>query len=162
MAVCVLFIALRWSNFYGDARPWLSQPSLLFTLFSFLNTTKYPPSLLYLAMTLGPTLLALAFVGASPPKSPAQRVLSVYGRVPMFYYIAHLYLIHTIAGVAAVAEYGTNAFAFGMTNLPDGFGYSLPVIYGVWLGAMTALYPLCRWYDGVKQRRRDLWWLSYL
>ena len=163
----LLFILLRAINIYGDPRPWSGQKNSLFTLFSFMNCHKYPPSLLYLLMTLGPALLVLAaldrgMIGWLKP-------LLVFGRVPLFYYLLHLPLIHGLAVLASYWAYGRADWWFA--NPPEGpdapilrpadYGYGLPVVYLVWIGVVLVLYPVCRWFAGVKQRRRDPW-LSYL
>jgi uncharacterized membrane protein len=156
-AACVGFVALRWLNVYGDPDPWSPRGDPLFTVMSFLNCHKYPPSLLYLLMTLGPALLVLALLERTP-ELPGQPLL-VFGRVPMFYYLTHLPLIHGLADAAALYVYGRPVLEQA-PPLPEGYGYSLPVIYAVWLGVLLILYPPCRWFMGVKQRSRAAW-LSY-
>ncbi|MBZ5507469.1 MAG: heparan-alpha-glucosaminide N-acetyltransferase domain-containing protein [Acidobacteriia bacterium] len=168
-ALTITFIALRTLNHYGDPAPWAHQKSGVFTVLSFLNCTKYPGSLDFLLMTLGPALLVLAYFDQRTFK-PANPLV-VFGRVPMFYFILHFYLIHILAVLAAWLRYGNAAFTFvfnplpsmgGPTKLfPADFGYSLWVVYGVWLLTVILLYPLCRWFANVKATRRD-WWLSYL
>jgi uncharacterized membrane protein len=165
VGLTLLFVALRAVNRYGDPAPWSAQPSGLFTLFSFLNCSKYPPSLLFLLMTLGPALLALALLDR--PAGPLGRVLVTFGRVPLFYYLLHLPVIHLVALGLALARYGEVGFMFenvafaGPGQLPGGYGYGLPVVYLVWLLVVAALYPVCRWFAGVKSRHRTAW-LSYL
>ncbi len=159
------FLILRAINIYGDPRRWETQKSAAFTVLSFLNTTKYPPSLLYLLMTLGPALLFLWAVDAGTPRwlRPALAV----GKVPMFYYLLHIPLIHLIAIAVSYARYGQIHWMFESPTLdqfpitpPPGWGYSLPIVYRVWGLVVLTLYPLCRWFAGVKQRRSDAW-LSY-
>jgi uncharacterized membrane protein len=159
------FIILRAINIYGDPQPWSTQKSAAFTVLSFLNTTKYPPSLLYLLMTLGPAMLFLWAVDAGTPRwlRPALTV----GKVPMFYYLLHIPLIHLIAVVVCYARYGQAHWMFESPSLrdfpitpPPGWGYSLPVVYLVWVCVVLTLYPLCCWFAGVRQRRSDAW-LSY-
>ena len=169
LAMTTAFVALRTLNQYGDPVPWTHQKSALFTALSFLNCTKYPGSLDFLLMTLGPALLVLAWFDrlAFKPSNP----LVVFGRVPMFYFILHFYLIHVLAVLAAWLRYGSSATRFVFNPLPSmggpralfpaNFGYSLWTVYGVWLLVLVLLYPVCRWFAGVKSRRRD-WWLSYL
>jgi len=169
LAMTILFIALRAVNRYGDPAPWAHQKSTLFTVLSFLNCTKYPGSLGFLLMTLGPELLMLAWFDRRTfkPDNP----LVVFGRVPMFYFVLHFYLIHVLAVLAAWLRYGSSASRFIFNPLPSmggpralfpaNFGYSLWMVYGVWLLVLVLLYPLCRWFANVKSRRRD-WWLSYL
>jgi hypothetical protein len=128
----------------------------LFTALSFLNCHKYPPSLLYLLMTLGPALLLLAWFERAP--YVAGRPLLIFGRVPMFFYLIHLPLIHALARGAALARYGPAIF--DAEQLPSDYGYPLPVVYSIWLGVVLALYPICRWFANVKDRSRSAW-LSY-
>jgi uncharacterized membrane protein len=169
LAMTIAFIALRALNHYGDPAPWARQKSALFTVLSFLNCSKYPGSLDFLLMTLGPALLVLAWFDrlTFKPANP----LVVFGRVPMFYFILHFYLIHVLAVLAAYLRYGSSAARFVFNPLPSmggprelfpaNFGYSLWTVYGVWLLVVVLLYPVCRWFANVKSRRRD-WWLSYL
>ncbi|MBX7221202.1 MAG: heparan-alpha-glucosaminide N-acetyltransferase domain-containing protein [Blastocatellia bacterium] len=159
LGLTALFVALRATNLYGDPGHWAAQKSTLFTVFSFVNCQKYPPSLLFLLMTLGPALLCLAAVDRDLGKW-AQPFVTL-GRVPLFYYILHLPLIHVAAGVCFYARYGPAVFSFGPDNLPEDFGYGLPVVYLAWILCVLTLYPLCRWFAGVKKRRSDPW-LSYL
>lgn len=154
------FIVLRATNLYGDPRPWAQQSSALFTVMSFLNTTKYPPSLLFLLMTLGPAIMSLAWF--EHLRGPVARFLIVFGRVPLFYYVLHLFLIHAAAlAVGVMAGFPASAFMRGVFNMPDGWGYGLPVVYAVWVAVVLALYPVSRWYADLKSRRREVW-LSYL
>ena len=163
------FVAIRGLNMYGDPAPWSSQRSAVYTALSFLNTTKYPPSLAFLLMTLGPALLLLAWFDkrSLSPSNP----LVVFGRVPLFYFVAHFFAAHIVAVVLAWIRYGTAALAFtfhpvpsmgGPRDLfPPAFGYDLWVAYLVWVLAVVGLYPVCRWFARVKARRDD-WWLRYL
>jgi len=157
------FIVLRAINLYGDPRLWATQRSAVFTMLSFLNTTKYPPSLLYLLMTLGPALLFLWAVDVGTPRwlQPAL----IIGKVPMFYYLLHIPIIHLLAVAACYARYGQVHWMFDSTdgwpfNPPPGWGYSLPILYLTWAIVVVTLYPVCRWFAGLKQRRSDAW-LSY-
>lgn len=160
-AVTLGFVLLRWSNVYGDPAPWSVQPREGMTLASFLNTQKYPPSLLYLMMTLGPALMFLAVVDQA--RGPLARFVETIGRVPFFYYIAHIYLIHLmVLGVAALQGRDLGVFFNAFFVYPPEWGFGLPVVYVVWLVAVLVLYPMCRWFAGLKARRRDLTWLSYL
>jgi uncharacterized membrane protein len=170
-ACIALFVVLRALNIYGDPLRWSSQPrGTWFTLLSFLNTQKYPPSLLFLLMTLGPSIIALALFDRAGGREPGalMRPFVVFGRVPMFYYLLHVPLMHLVAVVFSLARYGRADWLFmnwplpGQPPLePQGYGYNLWVVYAVWLGVVVALYPVCRWFAEVKQRRRDAW-LSYL
>jgi uncharacterized membrane protein len=161
-----MFAALRAINVYGDPSRWKAQSTTVTTVLSFLNTTKYPPSLLFLLMTLGPALLALRAADSGTPGW--LRPALVLGKVPMFYYITHFTLIHVFAVAACFARYGSVRWMFESPDLahypftpPPGWGYSLPVVYAIWIGVVVAVYPACQWFAGVKQRRREAW-LSYL
>jgi uncharacterized membrane protein len=165
IGLVVAFFILRGVNIYGDPSRWNTQRSAAFTVLSFLNTTKYPPSLLYLLMTLGPAMLFLWAVDAGTPGwlRPALTI----GKVPMFYYLLHIPLIHLIAVGVCYARYGQAHWMFESPGLgefpitpPPGWGYSLPIVYLVWAGVVLTLYPLCLWFAGLKQRRSDAW-LSY-
>ena len=161
------FVVLRWSNLYGDPVPWTVQPSVALTIASFLNCEKYPPSLLYLLMTLGPMLLVLA--AFDRVRARASNPLLVFGRVPLFYYLLHLPLLHITAVVFAQAQFGRSAFMLGSPpslrgprpDFPTDYGYDLWVVYLVWVAIVFALYPVCRWYAGLKQRSKSPI-LSYL
>ncbi|MGA2376168.1 MAG: heparan-alpha-glucosaminide N-acetyltransferase domain-containing protein [Candidatus Sulfotelmatobacter sp.] len=159
------FLVLRGINLYGDPVPWSTQKSAVFTALSFLNTTKYPPSLLYLLMTVGPALLFLWAVDAGTPQW--LRPALIVGKVPMFYYLLHIPLIHMLAVAVCYARYGQVHWMFESPTLrqfpitpPPGWGYSLPIVYLIWALVVFTLYPLCRWFAGLKQRRSDAW-LSY-
>jgi len=165
IGLVVAFFILRGVNIYGDPSRWNTQRSAAFTVLSFLNTTKYPPSLLYLLMTLGPAMLFLWAVDAGTPGwlRPALTI----GKVPMFYYLLHIPLIHLIAVGVCYARYGQAHWMFESPGLgefpitpPPGWGYSLPIVYLVWACVVLTLYPLCLWFAGLKQRRSDAW-LSY-
>jgi uncharacterized membrane protein len=159
------FFVLRGINVYGDPVPWSTQKSAAFTALSFLNTTKYPPSLLYLLMTLGPALLFLWAVDAGTPRW--LRPALIIGKVPMFYYLLHIPLIHLLAVAVCYARYGHVHWMFESPGLgqfpitpPPGWGYPLPIVYLLWAVVVLTLYPLCHWFAGLKQRRSDAW-LSY-
>jgi uncharacterized membrane protein len=160
------FIILRWINVYGDPLPWSMQKTAVFTILSFIDVTKYPPSLLYLLLTLGPAMLILA--ATERARGRIVDVISVYGRVPMFYYILHIYLIHLLAMI--MSELFTNVdWSRWIITKPiwfdtafRGYGFSLGVVYLLWLLVVVALYPLCRSYDRYKRAHKEKWWLSYL
>jgi uncharacterized membrane protein len=165
IAMTVAFVVLRAINIYGDPQRWSTQRSAAYTVLSFLNTTKYPPSLLYLLMTLGPAMLFLWAVDGGTPRW--MRPALVIGKVPMFYYLLHIPLIHLIAIAVCYARYGHAYWMFESPTLnqfpvtpPPAWGYSLPVIYLIWFIVVLTLYPLCRWFAGLKQRRSNAW-LSY-
>lgn len=156
----VAFVVLRATNLYGEPGPWVAKQSPLFTALAFLDTTKYPPSLLFLLMTLGPALIGLAlFERAS---GPVARFFITFGRVPLFYYIVHLYLIHALAVLAGVLSgYEASQLFVFFPFLPKDFGFSLPVVYASWVLVVLMLYPVCRWFAALKARRKEAW-LSYL
>ncbi len=160
-AAIAAFMLLRWTNVYGDPASWSWQATPLRTVLSFVNCEKYPPSLLFLLMTLGPAILFLALVDGFQP-GPISRQIVTIGRVPLFYYLLHLPLIHGTVLLLAVATYGADFLtsAAPMTK-PPGFGYSLPIVYALWVLTVLVLLPACRWFAAVKQRRTE-WWLSYL
>jgi uncharacterized membrane protein len=160
----LLFASLRALNGYGDPSPWMLQRNNWFSFLSFINCSKYPPSLLYVLMTLGPAALALAFFDR--PAGPLGRMLVVFGRVPFFYYLLHLFLIHGLAVVLALDRYGRADFLFRApfslepSNAPADYGYQLAIVYLLWFSVVAILYPPCRWFSGVKSRYR-YGWLSY-
>jgi uncharacterized membrane protein len=162
----VLFAVLRWSNVYGDPSKWSEQRTGLYTFLSFLKVTKYPPSLLYLLVTIGPGLIFLALT-EQVNGGFAGRIKTI-GRVPMFYYLTHLYLIHLGALAAAVisGRHWTDMVNFStwITGEPklQGYGFSLGITYAIWATLIVILYYLCKWYDGYKSSHREKWWLSYL
>jgi uncharacterized membrane protein len=166
VALILAFLVIRGINIYGDPSRWSSQKGALFTVLSFLNTTKYPPSLLFLLMTLGPAMIFLRAVDSGTPR--VFRPALIIGKVPMFYYVLHFALIHLIAVVVCYARYGTAHWMFESPDLghypfspPPGWGFSLLIVYTVWAIVVVTMYPLCRWFAGLKQRRSDPW-LSYL
>ncbi|HUQ98855.1 MAG TPA: heparan-alpha-glucosaminide N-acetyltransferase domain-containing protein, partial [Gemmatimonadaceae bacterium] len=166
VGLTIAFLVIRGINIYGDPSRWSSQPTGLFTALSFLNTTKYPPSLQFLLMTLGPAMLLLRAVDRGTPK--LLRPALIIGKVPLFYYVLHFTLIHLLAVAVCYVRYGSAHWMFESPDLgkypftpPPGWGYSLPIVYLVWLLVVLAMYPLCRWFAGVKQRRQDPW-LSYM
>jgi len=163
LAVTVLFIILRFINGYGDPHRWSSQPrGTVYTILSFLNTHKYPPSLMYLSMTLGPSILLLALIEKAQGRVGSFFI--TYGRVPFFFYVLHFYLIHTLCVIAFYASgYPTSQVRtpqFPFFFRPPTFGFDLWVVYGVWIAVVLILYPLCKWYNKYKVRHH-YWWLSY-
>ncbi|MBA2746419.1 MAG: DUF1624 domain-containing protein [Flavisolibacter sp.] len=160
-----LFVIIRAINIYGDPAPWAAQNSAIFSFLSFLNTTKYPPSILYTLMTLGPAMLFLTF--AEKLTGGLIRAMIHIGRVPMFFYIMHLYLIHVLAMIAAeFSGYNWTDMILQRRTWIDpqlkGYGFSLGTNYLVWIGIILLLYPLCKWYDQYKTNHKEKWWLSYL
>jgi uncharacterized membrane protein len=165
LLLTLFFVVLRFLNFYGDPTPWADQETLPSTVLSFFNVTKYPPSLLFLLITLGPAILLLGF--AEKWKGALASKLIVVGRVPMFFYIVHIYAIHLLALLAAVMS-GYDAsdmvISIWVTFEPQlqGYGFDLWLVYSVWIFVVIALYPLCSIYYSYKSSHRHLWWLSYL
>lgn len=161
-----LFIILRSGNFYGDPAPWSEQTSTTFTFLSFINVTKYPPSLLYILITMGPSLIFLAL--AEKPLNALTAKLAIFGRVPMFYYLAHVLLIHILATIAAMCtgySFSDMVLSTSVLKAPSlkGYGFELLFVYGVWVVLIFMLYPLCKWYDRYKRNNLPLKsWLSYI
>jgi len=169
IGVVIAFLVVRLVNRYGDGEPWSWGDSALDTVLWFLNTTKYPPSLQFLLMTLGPALILLSsfdrrsFSRTNP--------LIVFGRVPLFYFVLHFVAAHVASFVLAVVTYGPSAVTFmrqpvpsmggNANSFPPNFGWDLWVAYAVWVAIVVALYPACRWFASLKERNRA-WWLSYL
>jgi uncharacterized membrane protein len=159
----ILFIVLRFINIYGDPHPWTEQKNGLYTFLSFINTTKYPVSLQYACMTLGPALIVLALLEHAQNK--ITNILCTYGRVPFFYYVCHFYLIHTICIIFFFAS-GYGAKDIVDRNVPflfrpQHFGFGLPVVYAIWLFVIIVLYWPCKWFDNYR-RTHYQWWLSYV
>jgi uncharacterized membrane protein len=166
LGLTAAFVILRAINLYGDPQPWVPQRNAVYTLLSFLNCSKYPPSLLFLLMTIGPALIVLALVDRELGKW--SRPIITFGRVPLFFYLLHLPLIH---GLAVLSGYLQHRYVAGgwfgppwpgaPVPHPSGYRYELPGVYAVWLLVVVLLYPLSRWFAELKQRRREAW-LSYL
>jgi uncharacterized membrane protein len=161
VAVTLGFVLLRATNLYGDPAPWMVHDGLLATALSFINCEKYPPSLLYLAMTLGPGLMLLAAFERA--RGRLAEAITTFGRVPFFFYITHIYLIHALAIAFSWATIGDGTWLLGSfpPQKPSDYGVGLPGIYAVWVIVVAALYPACRWFAGVKRNRREWWW-TYL
>ena len=159
------FILLRYINVYGDPLPWTLQDNTTSTIFSFLNVHKYPPSLLFICITIGPALIFLALFETTQNK--ITRIISVYGKVPFFYYILHFYILHTLCMILFIARGHT--FSEGIEDtagipfrfLIAGEGYPIGIVYLIWILMVIALYPLCKWFSDMKRKHRH-WWLSYL
>lgn len=155
----VTFVVLRAGNIYGDPHGWAVQGSSLFTLLSFMNVTKYPVSLQFLLVTLGPTLLALAWLEQSPRRR-LDRAFITFGRVPLFFYLLQWPAAHACA-VLITYMVGKDARYFfadppaAFEKAPGNAGFDLWVVYVCWITIVLALYPLCRWFAEVKRRRRD-------
>ena len=164
-AMVVLFVILRFTNFYGDPHGWEVQQNFTFTLLSFLNCEKYPPSLLYILMTLGPVFITLAVLDKI--KTKVFNPLQTIGRVPLFFYIVHFFLIHIVALVIFMNQTGTSwsAIDFRATatfgGITPGNGISLPLVHLAWMGIVLVLFPLCWWYNRIKSRGKH-WFFSYV
>jgi len=148
-AITLGFFVLRATNLYGDPAPWMLQETWIATLLSFLNCAKYPPSLLYLMMTLGPALMLLA--AFEHARGSFARVLVTFGQVPFFYYVIHIYIIHGLAVVTAFAMTGD------VVRTPQ-IGLSLGGVYLVWLLILVLLYPMCRWFAALKHNSTQWLW----
>ncbi len=164
LGMVAAFVVIRASNLYGDPVPWSVQESGVFTVLSFLNATKYPPSLLFLLMTLGPALLALAWFERSG-RGPVARALVTYGRVPLFFYVLQWIVAHLFAIVFSLIAGKSIAHLFAFPGSiqppPADVGFGLGLTYLAWILGIILTYPLCRWFAGVKRRRTE-WWMSYL
>jgi uncharacterized membrane protein len=177
ISATILFFLLRGFNLYGNgiaglpfgyprsAGPWSVQSTLSLTVISFFNTLKYPPSLDYLLMTLGPSLILLGLIDGAKAERGLSRILLVYGRVPLFYYVLHLYLLHVMSIFVALAFHqpiwhgNVNA---DFAQRPSGYGHGLPFVWAVWILAVAILYLPCKWFMEFRSRHRDWAWLSYL
>ena len=155
------FVLVRALDTYGDPHHWHASPTnIAATVMSFLATTKYPPSLLYLLMTLGPAAIVCA--SAERLRGGIRDVLVTFGRAPLAFYVAHLYVIHAAAILLGVTQgFGPQQFLTHYRYFPKGYGVGLGEVYLIWIGVVALLYPFCRWVAAVKARRGD-WWLSYL
>ena len=163
-AITLGFIVLRAINVYGDPSRWSVQSRPVMTALSFLAVSKYPPSLLFLMMTLGPAMLFLAWFDGRG-RGALARIFIVYGRVPLFFYVLQWIVTHSLAVLAGRIAGRPTEYLFtniGLAPPPvPGSGFGLATVYALWILGVALLYPLCRWYAGVKSRRQD-WWLSYL
>jgi uncharacterized membrane protein len=170
LGALALFLVLRGFNIYGNPQPWSAPaadagPGALPALLSFLNTNKYPASLAFLLMTLGPTIALLPLLERA--RGPLARWLTVFGRVPFFYYVLHIPLIHLLAILVSLARTGSvSPWLFGdhpmaPPPMPEGYMWSLGLLYAVWATAVVLLYFPCRWFADLKSRQ-DVWWLRYM
>ncbi len=174
----ISFLILRIFHLYGNSQPdpallgtsvlgsWKIQSTLTLTIVSFFDTLKYPASLQFLLMTLGPSLMAMAWLGRVKAERGLARILVVFGRVPLSYYVVHLYLIHIVAVVVAWASYQPVAWlldgATMIQHAPQHYGHGLPFIYGMWITIVVALYLPCKWLMNLKQKHAGWWWLRYI
>ena len=163
IGMIVLFVILRFINHYGDPVSWSEQKNKIYTFLSFLNVTKYPVSLQYSCMTLGPALIVLALLKGR--QNAFARFLTVFGKVPFFYYVLHFFLIHIICAVLFFASGHswdeTNDPASFVFFRPPWFGFNLGVVFLIWLAVIFILYFPCRWFAKYKMKNKR-WWLSYI
>ena len=164
LSTIALYIVLRFINVYGDPSQWFKQATGFRTFLSFINSSKYPPSLFFMCMTIGPALLLLAWWDNI--QNAFTKFVSVYGRVPFFYFVAHLFILHFITMLFYF--YRGHTFTETMNDqvitkfVKAGEGFSLTIVYVIWLSVVNALYPLCKWYDKYKRDHKEKKWLSYL
>ena len=166
LGLLAFFALIRFTNVYGDPLHWSVQKNALFTFLSFMNVQKYPPSLLYMCATIGPALIFLGLIKNTGNR--LAKIFIVYGRVPMFYYIIHFYVLSGINILLYLLRGHTVAEGLkGVPGIPwkfvvPGEGYSLAVAYAIWISVVIALYPLCKWYNKYKSSHPEKRWLSYL
>jgi uncharacterized membrane protein len=167
VSILLFFVALRFTNAYGDPHDWSPQKNFLFTVLSFVNVNKYPASLLFMCLMIGPALILLPYL--EKVKNWFSEAMRTFGRVAFFYYILHLYLIHAVAAMVFFARGHTmeEATASIQSQFPfyfiiPGEGFNLPMVYLIWILVVVSLYPLCKWYDQYKTKHREKKWLSYL
>ncbi len=171
LGMLATFAVLRGLHGYGDPLPWSTQATFLQTAMNFFNVQKYPPSLLYVCATVGPTLLVARFLSRCTPETmngPVAQFFRTFGSVPMMAYLAHLYIMHAVAiamhfvaGHNLDGMFNTILKSFMKPEAFTGTGFPLWAVYIAWLIIIALVYPICRWWMGVKRRRTD-WWLSYL
>ena len=160
-----LFVLLRAFNLYGDPHDWSPQHYFIYSIMSFLNTTKYPPSLLYILMTIGPSLIFLRLTENTRNKGVS--FFLTFGRVPFFFYVIHIYVIHLLAMVGIIyagrswSDYILTGKSFMAKSLSN-FGFDLYVVYLIWVLVVALLFPWCRWYNEYRAANREKWWLKYL
>lgn len=168
IALLLFFILLRATNVYGDPTSWQYQTSHFYTFLSFLNVQKYPPSLLYMSITIGFALLAL--IALEKIENRFSRAMVVFGRTAFFYYILHLFLIHILAfinyfinghSIAEIYDFSSQ-YNIPFLGVVSSDGYGLKIVYFIWIVVILTLYPICKWYDTYKTANRKQWWLSYL
>jgi uncharacterized membrane protein len=159
-----MFFVIRGINLYGDKAPWSYQKDIVFTILSFFNLSKYPPSLDFALITIGPGLLFLAY--SEQVKSKIANFFVVFGSVPFFYYLQHILFIHSFVVITrAIMEYKWESLTENGQAAASPwaeFGFSLGATYLIWIGIVLLLYPICKKYMLYKARNKDKWWLSYL
>ncbi|MCX6169657.1 MAG: heparan-alpha-glucosaminide N-acetyltransferase domain-containing protein [Ignavibacteriales bacterium] len=162
LSITITFLIVRGINIYGDPRPWTFQKNFLFTIMSFLNCEKYPPSLSYLLMTLGPAIISLVVLDRI--KEGLKKIFLVFGRTPLLFYLVHVPVIHLAAVILALIQNRNIGFMFDNSDFsvwPNNYGLPLPGVYIIWLLVVVGMYPLCKWYADLKGRSKNKW-LSYL
>jgi len=166
LALLIFFVVVRFTNLYGDPFDWTSFPTFTQTFLSFIKVHKYPPSLLYLCVTIGIGLIALSFLEHTKNKFTA--IMKTFGRTAFFYYILHLYFIHIFAVIYYFAtghclkdvwKIGDN---FPFLFVVPGQGENLSIVYLIWIGLIICLFPICKWYDRYKTEHKEKWWLGYI
>ncbi len=167
LSVLAFFVVLRFINVYGDPVAWSSQGTKLMTFLSFINLNKYPPSLLFMCITIGPALILLPIL--EKVQNGFANSMRTFGRVAFFYYVIHVYLVHFLSAICFFARGHSfqEATASGQQQFPfyflvPGEGFSLTIVYIVWVIIVLGLYPLCKWYDTYKTKHTEKWWLRYL
>jgi uncharacterized membrane protein len=166
ISTIALFIILRFINIYGDPFRWSTQRSGFYTFLSFINASKYPPSLFFICMTIGPALLLMAWWDNI--QNGFTRIVSVYGRVPFFYFVTHFFLIHLFSAIAffmrghTFAEDAMDISTPFIKFIKAGEGIQLRYVYIIWLSIVIVMYPICKWYDKYKTSHKEKKWLSYL
>lgn len=168
IGLILFFVGLRFVNGYGNPFAWSVQKNSLFTVLSFINVQKYPPSLLYMCITVGPALILLAWI--EKIQNGFTNTIRIYGRTAFFYYLIHFYLIHLLSALCffgrghsvqdAINIATSNSLPF--LFIKPGEGYNLAIVYLIWIVVVVSLYPLCKWYDAYKTKHKEKWWLSYL
>ncbi len=157
------FVIIRFVNIYGDSLHWSTQKNSLFTFLSFVNVTKYPPSLLFCLITLGVMFLIFSIIEGK--KSKFMDILIVYGKVPLFYFVIHWFIIHPLMfAMVFIQGFKSSDLIFGFNfGRPKGEnGVNLLVIYLIWILVVAMLYPICKWYGNYKERHKNNKWLNYL
>lgn len=166
IGLLTLFVILRGINIYGNPVAWSQQQNGLYTFFSFMNIHKYPPSLLYMCVTIGGALLLLPYL--EKLENRFTKIMVVFGRTAFFYYILHLYLIHIVAMISfyvhghTLAQSAEAESVFKWKFVIPGEGFGLVGVYSIWIFVIICLYPLCKWYNNYKTNHKQKWWLSYL
>ncbi len=158
----ILFLVLRGVNYYGDPVPWETQErGLLYTFLSFLNTEKYPASLLFILMTLGPSILMIPWL--EKWQGVKVKFISVFGRVPFFFYLLHFAIVHVIAIIWSQWRFGTSEWWLGPpSGFPENYQPDLALVFAIWPVVILICYPLCKWFADYKKTHKEYWWLSYL